>query len=86
MRRMTLAAVLVLITAGPLSAAQVDKEKLTTKEGVEWLNGELRRAAAKQCTGKYCCCDLARRGIICAPRSKCKGGGARCTDRQSCPR
>jgi len=86
MRRVMLAIILVLITAGPLWAAQVDKSKLTTKEAAEWLNGELWRTVAKQCTGKYCCCDLARRGIICAPRSKCKGGGARCTGRQSCPR
>ncbi len=44
------------------------------------------RVAAATCSGRFCCCDLKSRGVICAPKAKCKGGGARCVSTQSCPK
>jgi hypothetical protein len=85
MRKTLLAAGMILLGSMTALAAQIEEPRLTSQDSINWLEQQKWQEAASQCTGRFCCCDLRSRGVICAPRSKCTRG-ARCLGRTNCPR
>ncbi len=71
-------------TAGPKYAAL--EQFITKQTRNDMMSYPPNQKLAVTCTGRFCCCNLRSRGIICAPKSKCRGGGFCVAGVTSCPK
>ena len=73
---------LLLSVSLPVHANQLSLQSSTVlaTDGQVLNHSPWKQTQLIVCEGRFCCCRLRGRGILCAPKSKCKGGGEFCLE------